>query len=225
METKERQTSTYDGVSSDRLIVQQRARGLEITVLHDRSWGSIFLTGFWLLGWTVGELVAAAALLLIPFSAKPDKWMALIFVFGWLCAWSAGGYFVWRRFLWELVGKEKILINGRRLIVGQQVPIFGRMKEFFHANIHNVRLRPAARRVFMSGRIAFDYGDKEYTLGVGLREKDESDLLRLLRERFRNRDSTQPLLLSLVIHGRSPLAGTPLGIVSSSCTHSVVCSS
>ncbi len=68
-----------------------------------RNWFIIIFVGAWLGAWVIGELVALGAVTGL-FGGNPGG----LFIMFWLIAWTVGGFFAFKTFLWNLKRKEII---------------------------------------------------------------------------------------------------------------------
>ena len=160
---------------------------------------SIFL-GFWLFGWTEGEVSAAKSLWQIAQSA--NGWPALLpggFLLFWLAGWTVGGVFAWGIFLFSIQGREVVSLNGDKLRVRLETllglgwswnlplaemapPRLMVMPVPPNKNLDEARAAGAVLPRY-SG-ITISSGSKKWRLGLGLEESRAKDLLHTLTSRF-----------------------------------------
>lgn len=73
--------------------LEDSERGPRIVIPTRPIWPVAVFLGFWLAGWTAGEVSALKTLL------GPGDWVGKGFIAFWLCGWSVGGAFAWAIFL------------------------------------------------------------------------------------------------------------------------------
>ena len=160
---------------------------------------SLFL-GFWLCGWTAGEMSAARELWHLLRSA--DGWLALLpggFLLFWLAGWTAAGIFTWGIFLFSIQGREVVSLRGGQLRVRLETLLgLGWSWRFELAELAPPRLivmpaprsrgqgaaqAPGAAAPAYSG-ITLSGGGRKWRLGLGLDEAGARNLLYTLTSRF-----------------------------------------
>jgi hypothetical protein len=149
----------------------------------------LFLTA-WLGGWGFGEISAIKELL----SATSLSGKDLFLVF-WLCGWTIGGGFAIFVWLWQISGRERLIISPMSLKWSREIFQFGWPKEYEGAHVKNLRLRTGGSGIFGfsygaefwglgGGPIAFDYGSKTVNVGSGLHEPEAKSLIQQIGNRF-----------------------------------------
>lgn len=159
---------------------------------------SIFL-GFWLCGWTAGEVSAAKALWQLARTAQ--AWPALLpgaFLLFWLAGWTLAGIFTWGIFLFSIQGREVVSLNGGVLRVRLETLLgLGWSWRFQVAEMAAPRLlvlpltgknldaaRAAGGGLPAYSGIALGAGARSWRLGLGLDEAGAKNLLHTLTSRF-----------------------------------------
>ena len=178
--------------AAGRAQVREDGRGIEIVIPARRQAYVIAFLGFWLVCWAAAEGIVPAVLLR---RELPTAMRA--FVAGWLCLWTLGGVLIIYLWLWMLVGKEVIRLDGATLSVKRDVLGAGRTREFEWAHVADLRPSPdeASPWLHMSrwgyrpmlpepGRILFDYGAKTYRFGGGVDAPEARDLIERMTARY-----------------------------------------
>jgi hypothetical protein len=168
--------------------VEEVGRGLLIVIPSRGSWFAVLFLSAWLCGWAMGELFAAKALFVGTASAKaPPPRLFLAF---WLTLWTAGGASALYTWVWNVAGREILLLDGATLSISREpIPIPAR-RDFDWNAVRNLRVSvvPRSRRdlsaMFGAGVIAFDYGARTFRVGSGLDEAEATMLIDRIRERF-----------------------------------------
>ena len=123
-----------------------------------------------------------------------------LFLIAWLGAWTVGGAFAIFMWLWNVFGKEVVLVNGLSLMTSRQIGNYGRTKEFALDQIRDLRAsQPAFNPGNFSsglqfwglggGSIAFDYGARTYRFGTSLDEAEAKHIVRAIKARFKIQDT------------------------------------
>lgn len=164
--------------------------GMEIAIPARRYWFVIVFLGFWLCCWLLGEIMVAGML----FAGKVHAAIG-IFMFAWLGAWTAGGFFAFSVFWWMLQGKEVITLGQGRLTVEKRGLLFYKPKTYDLNEVKKVRVSPnefagwyglrGAHYLgyFNTGIIRFDYGLKTVNIAGGIDEAEARYILEQLRSR------------------------------------------
>src|SRR5580658_421566 len=135
-------------------------------------------------------------------SIPAQRSWAILFMLGWLGAWTAGGIAagtsLFRMLAWAfgevLVGYTVLYaIGGRQIVLSKfdaltiKTEIFGlgSAKAYLVGEMRNLRFQPPAivGRGQRASGIAFDYGSKTVMFGAGLDEKEATDLVARIRQR------------------------------------------
>ncbi len=149
-------------------------------------------------GWTFGEFSAIRDIL--PWVLGNLKTNRIpFFLLFWLVGWTAVGvHMIWSS-AWNLVGKEKIVLSGDRLILSNKALTFGATKAYALNEARKFRLYvPLDTKStstsfwktpfdntfsFPRGKLAFDYGMKTVRFAFGIDEPEARYLLSLLKQR------------------------------------------
>ena len=181
--------------SAGRARVEEGPRGLEITIPARRNPMIIVFFGFWLIGWGFGEVMVP----LMFFGRRADTEF-VAFVVAWLLLWTAGGLVVIYLWLWTLVGKERISLDGTTLALKREVLGYGLTREYELSHISNLRASPVSSFPWLfgamfqtwlpwGGTIAFEYGAKTYHFGASLDEAEARILAQQILDRYKIREN------------------------------------
>jgi hypothetical protein len=175
-----------------RAIIQDNFNDIEIIIPTRKNWFVILFIGAWLGGWFLGEVFAIAAL-----TGLLGKNFAGGFILFWLVAWTVGGFFALRTFLWNLKGKEIINVGQGRLSIDKKGALLFKSKTYDLNEVKNIRVQEdnfgygglfSGRRndlgVFNSGgTIRFDYGLQTVKFAAGLDEAEGKFIIQKLKDR------------------------------------------
>lgn len=155
---------------------------------------NVFLTlfmGFWLVGWAVGEVSAVTALLNGSLNGST------LFLVAWLGVWTVGGAFALYGFIWQLVGKEKIVVSHEAVSISKDILGFTLPKIYASDHLKDLRVSPFTPQPFVlswyrsnniwgigPGIVAFDYGSRTVNFGSGLDEAEAKEIIKLITNRF-----------------------------------------
>ncbi len=181
--------------SKPRAQISDERGSLRVVIPTKKNWFLILFMGFWLCMWAVGEVMVPQ--LAFKKGLPPS---ALLFMIAWLGGWTVGGGFATYAWLWNLTGKEVILVNSQLLTTRREMGQFGRTKEFILTQIRDLR---ASQPIFNpadfssglqfwglgGGTIAFDYGAKTYRFGSGLDEAEAKQIVNTIKNRFKIQDT------------------------------------
>ncbi len=156
-----------------------------------RSWFVILFLTFWLCGWAVAEVMVANQFL--HGDAPPD---GEFFMLAWFGVWTVGGLFAIYAWLWQVMGKEIVIVRGQTIIIRRDMGGFGFDKEYNLIQLRDLRRGPVGfSPVDLSsslqlwgvggGTIAFDHGDKTYRFGAGLDEAEAKQVVTAIKQRYR----------------------------------------
>jgi hypothetical protein len=177
---------------ADSLITITDTSGeLRIVIPCGRSLFVICFLGFWICCWAVAEVMIPAQFLN---SDEPSEDMSLMVA--WLAVWTIGGVVAIYAWLWQVMGKEMVIVHGQTLTTRRDIGGFGFDKEYDLVQLRNLRAEPvgfsplnvsAAFQLWGigSGVIAFDYGDRTYRLGAGLDEAEAKQAVTAIKKRYR----------------------------------------
>ncbi|MEZ5979031.1 MAG: hypothetical protein R3F34_12515 [Planctomycetota bacterium] len=143
----------------------------------------------WLAGWTLGGVMVGAQLL-PRFTGPEGPDVSSAFLVVWLCAWLLGECNVILGLAWQLVGRERVVIDASRVLVRREIGILGRSKAYELESVRDLRVSSDAARSrssslpwSQSGTIAFDYGAKTVRFGSDIDEAEARAIVGVLRER------------------------------------------
>lgn len=144
----------------DRLVVRFRPR---------RSWGELVFLAFWLTGWTAGGFAAIGAL---RTGGSGERAFLLL----WLCGWAFGEFFVSGVIVWQLFGRELLIVTPEQFEVRKEIGRFARTKLYKAALVRGLR---AARvphdedeRPRKDFCLEFAYDDSTVRIGEGMGERE-----------------------------------------------------
>ena len=174
-----------------RAIFNEDFDGAQITIPVKRNWFVVLFLGAWLGGWFMGEIFALGALLGIALTGSALKaGPASPFIFFWLAAWTVGGFFAFRFFLWNLFGKEIVTLGQGELKIEKKGVPFSKSKSYDLKEAKNFRVVDEPnnsgfgtfqKRDFSGlnngGIIRFDYGMQTVKFGGGIDEAEANFIL------------------------------------------------
>lgn len=180
---------------SGRAKINETIGGFSIEIPPNRNWFVIiFLTG-WLGGWVMGELFALGAI--TGFLGDGFESAGSFFILFWLIAWTVGGFFAIRTWLWMIAGKEIISFNSNELRIDKRGAFFYSPKVYDLREVKNFALNPSnnfdnffgmnSNRDMWSlgsnGIFKFDYGFKTIKIANGLDEAEGRFILEKIKEK------------------------------------------
>lgn len=127
-------------------------------------------------------------------SDTPSEGTALMVA--WLAVWTVGGMVAIYAWLWQVMGKEMVIVHGQTFTTRRDIGGFGFDKEYNLVQICNLRAEPvefsplnvsAALQLWGigGGVIVFDYGARTYRLGAGLDEAEANQAVTAIKKRHR----------------------------------------
>jgi len=179
---------------SGRSIIIETMHGLSIEIPPKRNWFVIiFLTG-WLGGWLIGELFAFGFLIGV-FGGKEGNNLGSLFILFWLIAWTAGGFFAIRTWLWMIAGIEIISFDNNELTIQKKAAILYPPKIYDLGEVKNFSLNPSPTtdsyfgmnsnkdlwNLGSNGVFKFDYGYKTIKIGNGIDEAEGRFILEKIK--------------------------------------------
>ena len=177
-------------VPTAKASVSDTPEGLVINIPAAKSWWAILFIGFWLCGWAFGEFGAIHQLASGRMSASGVS----LFLFGWLGAWTVGGFVAVSFWLWNVTGHEIVLLTPASLAIRRDILGLGRSREYDLPSVKNLRIDrtpmnsgfgwSSSSRSIFGGAIAFDYGAKTFRFGGAVDEAEASHLIELLKSRY-----------------------------------------
>lgn len=174
-----------------RATLRDTLNGLEIAIPSKKNWFIIIFMGAWLGGWFMGEAFAIGALTGL-FGDNP----AGLFILFWLVAWTAGGFFALRTFLWMIAGKELLLFERGHLTIDKKGALLVKSRTYDLRELKNIRISDNGsgngvwgyqQNSFISlgtnGTIKFDYGLKTVRIADGIDEAEAKFIIEKLKEK------------------------------------------
>jgi hypothetical protein len=166
--------------------IQESSRGLEVIIPARRNWFLTLFLGFWLCGWAVGEVMAAATFLAPDADAGPQ-----LFLIVWLVGWTLGGGFAIFVFLWSLMGHERVQLTSSMLSLKHELFGIGRLREYELHHVRDLRVAPSPYNPYDfrsgmrfwgigGGTIAFDHGAATVRFGAALEEGEAKKIVERL---------------------------------------------
>lgn len=160
-----------------------------------RSFFVIGFLAFWICGWGAAEYMVAKQVM--TGDAPPD---GEVFMFAWLGVWTLGGGVAIYAWLWQVMGKEIVLVHGQTFKIRRDIGGFGLDKDYDLTQMRTLRVSPitlSPMNVSSSlqlwgvggGVIAFDYGARTYRFGAGLDEAEAKQVMTAIKQRFKIPDS------------------------------------
>lgn len=180
--------------TSPPLTPRYRVEGLggqvEITIPAQRQVIMLLFSLIWLAGWAFGEVTVGGMLLAplwryLPLPGQPRSPEPLplpvgLFLVLWFVLWTAGGGYVIYGVLWQLFGRERIILEYTQLHIRQEVLGWGWTRTYALDQIRDLRVEPPPQgrrnNMIPRGRLCFDYGQRTVCFGRGL-DTDEAEQL------------------------------------------------
>jgi hypothetical protein len=157
--------------------------GLRVVIPASRNWFTLLFMFVWLGGWIMGEKDVAGQL--VAGNKAPTAFLLL-----WLTGWSLGGLFAFSTVLWQLAGREILIVNSSALTHRVEVFGVGINRSYGASDIKNLRAteysasptfnqRAMFPPLFGSGHgpVAFDYGARTIRIGASLEEAEAKSLV------------------------------------------------
>ena len=120
----------------------------------------------------------------------------------WLGVWTVGGVFAIYAWLWQMMGKEIITVQGHSFTTRRNIGEFGFDKEYDLVQMRDVRVGHLGVNPFDvssslqlwgvgGGAIAFEHGARTYRFGAGLDEAEAKQIVTAIKQRYRIPESTK----------------------------------
>lgn len=193
----------------ERHFTRDEGSSLTVIIPSPKNYVTLVILGFWLVGWTFGEVMAGGILIagIIQLLSKPSE-ISLgsmaglsgggLFMLVWLTLWTIGGAFAIYTFLWQLMGKEIVEVSYETIKIQRAVAGLGRKREYLATYIKDLRVSPLAADSnypfgwsrasnfygLSGGLLAFDYGAKTFRFGSGVDEAEAKQILEKIVSRF-----------------------------------------
>lgn len=183
--------------ADSRITIVDTSQGLRIVMPCRRSWFVILFLGFWICGWAVGEVTVSRQFL--QGDAPPD---GEVFMLTWLGVWTIGGLFAIYAWLWQMVGKEILTVQGQKFRTRRDIAGVGFDKDYDLVQMRDLRMQLSGfSPIDLSsslqlwgvggGVIAFDYGARTYRFGAGLDEAEAKQVVTAIKQRYRIPESRE----------------------------------
>ncbi|MBN1315999.1 MAG: hypothetical protein JXA42_11040 [Anaerolineales bacterium] len=187
----------FEEVGKPRYIKSELAAGINIRIPREIELFNMLFTGFWLLGWSIGELIVIAIFigeLVNKVTVMTNDFPVLHLVL-FLGVWSFSGIFLLIEWQWHIKGFEVIKIYGDSLILEQQSYFYKRSKQFRLEKVELLRVTNPKKDIWsmlsglgMLGKTertrAFDYGAKTIRFGIGLDEAEAKMILDDIQQEY-----------------------------------------
>lgn len=125
--------------TAPRNTVEEFGDSLNFSIPSRKQWFPILFLPLWLAGWAFGEFSVLGPILAGRGFGGPGP-----FILVWLAGWTAGGAFVLYALLWQLVGRETVVVSSQSLIVRREIFTTLRSKEYLAEDISDMRVSPVA---------------------------------------------------------------------------------
>lgn len=155
----------------------------------------ICFLGFWIGGWAVAEVMVAIQFL--NGDAPPE---GELFMLTWFGVWTVSGMLAIYAWLWQVLGKEIVTVDGPTFKTRRDIRGFGfdRVYEFSRIRdlrVGQVKFNPLEFSSSLQlwgvggGMIAFEYGARTYRFGAGLDEVEAKQAVTAIKKRYRLQES------------------------------------
>lgn len=183
--------------SRGRATITDDLSGFRVELPTKKNWFIILFLCFWFCGWIMGESFAIGTLF------KGDTPIfANLFMLVWLGAWTTGGVAVVSIILWQLKGKETIVLENNILTIEKNLGIIKRKKQYDANQIENLKLstidsHPMNNIQFSTpignkaGKLCFSYGMKTVRFLMDVDEAEAQFILDILLDRKPFKKQTQ----------------------------------
>ena len=166
---------------------------IQIIIPAKKNWFVIIFLGAWLCAWCGGEIgVLSFVIKGVVFRHQPG----VLFILVWLVAWSVGGVFAFRFFLWSIKGKEIITVGQGTLMIDKRAALFFKPKTYDLNEVRSIRIQEDNSFYGSSGRrygsynalnaggtIRFDYGLQTVKFAAGIDEAEAKYIIQQLKDR------------------------------------------
>jgi hypothetical protein len=125
-----------------------------------------------------------------------------VFMLTWLGVWTVGGVFAIYAWLWQMMGKEILTVQGHSFTTRRNIGEFGFDKEYDLVQMRDVRVGHLGANPFdlssslqlwgvSGGAIAFEHGARTYRFGAGLDEAEAKQIVTAIKQRYRIPESAK----------------------------------
>ena len=169
---------------SGRAKISETMRSISIELRPKRHWFAIVFATFWLVGWTIGELLALKRVFNGIISGDLLNF-GFLFTLICLFGWNYFGFFMIRSWLWLTIGSDIISFDRSKLKIRRKGILFHSPKSYdlqevknFAINQHYVNDIFSSNsnknifRLSSNGIFKFDYGLKTIKIGQGIDEAE-----------------------------------------------------
>ncbi|MDF0674985.1 MAG: hypothetical protein P0120_11715 [Nitrospira sp.] len=181
--------------TDSRITIEDTSGELRIGIPGRRSVFVMCFLGFWICGWAVAEIMVAIQFL--NGDAPPE---GEFFMLAWFSIWTIGGVLAVYAWLWQVMGKEIVIVRGQTFKTRRDIGGFGFDKEYDRLQMRELRVGQVGFNPldFSSslqlwgiggGVITFDYGAKTYRFGAGLDESEAKQVVAAIKQRHRIQES------------------------------------
>ena len=166
--------------------IEDGPEGLCFNIPARRHILAVIILPVWLAGWCLSEVFVV---LQIAFGENRQPLLIL-----WAAAWTVGGAFAAFTLMWNLAGRERVLLEPGAVVHRYEVFGIGRSREYNLAQMRNLRVSPVPTTGWFTGvnernwgpgggMIAFDYGARTIRFGASLDEAEANMIVSRMKER------------------------------------------
>lgn len=149
---------------------------LIIPIPHNNQWLRLPILVYWLMGWILGELAAVDELNHWSLSSNHNFFLI------WAVLWTAGGIYALFDLLWQLWGRQALVINSAFLAHRRSLFGLGRTKRYDLARIQNIHVASHLQTGWRSSRIVFDYDMRTIQIGSGMDEIEAKQIAKTIQK-------------------------------------------
>lgn len=124
------------------------------------------------------------------------------FMLAWFAVWTVGGLLAIYAWLWQVMGKEIVIVHGQTFTTRRDVGGFGFDKEYDLLQMRDLRTAQVGFNPLDlssslqlwgigGGVIAFDYGVRTVRFGAGLDEVEAKEIVTAITQRYRIQENTR----------------------------------
>lgn len=164
-------------VSPYRACLESVSGGVELIVPTKRNYFVLVFLSLWLCGWAAGEIQGAHSFASKALTDNPEPGFTVV----WLAGWTVGGAFAVLTLLWNLAGRERIVLGNDEFLIRREIFGIGFGKRYALRAVKEFRVVESSdppgpfgmqpRNPFGfggGGPFAFDYGSKTIRFGSGI---------------------------------------------------------